>query len=61
MNIANKIMNFINDERGGEGIEYTLIVFVIAGGAAIGIMLLKVATQAKTTDLTDSVIMIDIS
>ena len=61
MNMANKIMNFIKDERGGEGVEYTLIVVLVAGGAAIGIMLLKVATQAKTTDLTDSVIMIDIS
>jgi Flp pilus assembly pilin Flp len=59
MTIANKIMNFIKDERGGEGVEYTLIVVVVAGGAAIGIMFLKVATQAKTTQLTSSVMNVD--
>jgi len=56
MNVANKIMNFIKDERGGEGVEYTLIVVLVAGGAAAGLMLLKVATQVKTTQLTNSVI-----
>lgn len=55
MNIANKIMNFINDERGGEGVEYPLVTVVVAGGAAAGVMALKVATQAKTSQLTDAV------
>jgi Flp pilus assembly pilin Flp len=55
MNIANKIMNFIKDERGGEGVEYPLVTVVVAGGAATGVMALKVATQAKTTALTASV------
>jgi Flp pilus assembly pilin Flp len=55
MNIANKIMNFIKDERGGEGVEYPLITVVVAGGAAAGVMTLKGATQAKTTQLTNSV------
>jgi Flp pilus assembly pilin Flp len=55
MNIANKIMNFIKDERGGEGVEYPLVTVVVAGGAAAGVMALKTATQAKTTQLTTSV------
>ena len=55
MNIANKIMNFIKDERGAEGVEYPLVTVVVAGGAATGVMALKVATQAKTTALTASV------
>jgi Flp pilus assembly pilin Flp len=55
MNIANKIMNFIKDERGGEGVEYPLVTVVVAGGAAAGVMALKTATQAKTTQLTNSV------
>jgi Flp pilus assembly pilin Flp len=48
-------MNFIKDERGGEGVEYPLITVVVAGGAAAGVTALKVATQAKTTALTSSV------
>jgi Flp pilus assembly pilin Flp len=48
-------MNFIKDERGGEGVEYPLVTVVVAGGAATGVMALKVATQAKTTALTASV------
>ena len=55
MSFANKIMNFIMDERGGEGVEYPLITVVVAGGAAAGVTALKVATQAKTTALTASV------
>jgi Flp pilus assembly pilin Flp len=55
MNIANKIMTFIKDERGGEGVEYPLVTVVVAGGAAAGVMALKTATQAKTTQLTNSV------
>jgi Flp pilus assembly pilin Flp len=55
MSIANKIMNFIKDERGGEGVEYPLITVVVAGGAAAGVTALKVATQAKTTALTTAV------
>ena len=55
MSIANKIMNFIKDERGGEGVEYPLITVVVAGGAATGVMALKSATQDKTADLTASV------
>ena len=55
MNIANKIMNFLKDERGGEGVEYPLVTVVVAGGAAAGVMALKTATQAKTTQLTNSV------
>ena len=46
MSIANKIMNFIKDERGGEGVEYPLITVVVAGGAAAGVTALKEATQA---------------
>jgi Flp pilus assembly pilin Flp len=48
-------MNFIMDERGGEGVEYPLITVVVAGGAATGVMALKGATQDKTADLTLSV------
>ena len=55
MKIANKIMNFIKDERGGEGVEYPLITVVVAGGAAAGVMALKEATKVKTADLTASV------
>ena len=55
MSIANKIMNFIKDERGGEGVEYPLITVVVAGGAAAGVMALKEATKVKTGDLTTSV------
>ncbi len=42
-------------ERGGEGVEYPLVTVVVAGGAAAGVMALKTATQAKTTQLTNSV------
>ena len=59
MNIANKIMNFIKDERGAEGVEYPLIAVVVGGGAAAGVTALKEATQAKTTLLTTSVTNVD--
>ena len=36
MNIANKIMNFIKDERGAEGVEYPLIAVVVGGGSSRG-------------------------
>jgi Flp pilus assembly pilin Flp len=61
MNIANKIMNFIKDERGGEGVEYPLIAVVVAGGAAAGVTALKEATQSKTTALTTAVTEVGIS
>ena len=59
MSIANKIMNFIKDERGGEGVEYPLITVVVAGGAAAGVTALKLATQDKTRLLTDTVTEVD--
>ena len=61
MNIANKIMNFIKDERGGEGVEYPLIAVVVAGGAAAGVTALKEATQSKTSALTTAVTEVGIS
>jgi Flp pilus assembly pilin Flp len=48
-------MNFIKDERGGEGVEYPLITVVVAGGAAAGMMALKDATQTKTDVMVDTV------
>ena len=59
MSIANKIMNFIMDERGGEGVEYPLITVVVAGGAAACVMALKEATQTKTSALTNAVTNVD--
>ncbi len=61
MSIANKIMNFIKDERGGEGVEYPLIAVVVAGGAAAGVTALKEATQSKTSALTTAVTEVGIS
>ena len=61
MNIANKIMNFIKDELGGEGVEYPLIAVVVAGGAAAGVTALKEATQSKTSALTTAVTEVGIS
>jgi Flp pilus assembly pilin Flp len=61
MNIANKIMNFIKDERGAEGVEYPLIAVVVGGGAAAGVTALKEATQDKTTLLTTQVTNVGIS
>ena len=61
MNIANKIMNFIKDERGGEGVEYPLIAVGVAGGAAAGVTALKEATQSKTSALTTAVTEVGIS
>ena len=61
MSIANKIMNFIKDERGAEGVEYPLIAVVVGGGAAAGVTALKEATQEKTTLLTTQVTNVGIS
>ena len=54
-------MNFIKDERGGEGVEYPLIAVVVAGGAAAGVTALKEATQSKTSALTTAVTEVGIS
>ena len=51
MSIANKIMNFIKDERGAESVEYALTSTVIGGGVAVGLTATKVLLQAKSTDM----------
>ncbi|RLS46098.1 MAG: hypothetical protein DWH86_03680 [Planctomycetota bacterium] len=60
MNIANKIMNFIKDERGSEGVEYPIIVLVTAGGGAAGMMELKDATQDQTDSMINVVTHVDV-
>ena len=59
MNIANKIMNFIKEERGGEGVEYPLVAVTVAGGAAAGVTALKNATQTKTGELVTKMTEVD--
>ena len=51
MTIANKIKNFIKDERGAESIEYALTSTVIGGGVAAGLTLTKDLLQEKSGDM----------
>ena len=51
MSIANKIMNFIKDERGAESIEYALTSTVIGAGVAVGLTQTKDLLQAKSADM----------
>jgi Flp pilus assembly pilin Flp len=46
MSIANKIMNFIKDERGAEVTEFAVVTLVVAGGATVGMQ----ATRDKLAD-----------
>jgi Flp pilus assembly pilin Flp len=55
MTIANKIMNFIKDERGAECIEYALTSVVIGGGTAAGLTATKDLLQSKSTDMRDAI------
>jgi Flp pilus assembly pilin Flp len=55
MSIANKIMNFIKDERGAEGAEYPIIALVTAGGSVVAIKGLNAATKQGTENLTDKI------
>ena len=55
MSIANKIMNFIKDERGAESIEYALTSTVIGAGVAVGLTETKDLLQAKSADMRDAI------
>ncbi len=55
MSIANKIMNFIKDERGSECIEYALTSVVIGGGTAAGLTATKDLLQSKSSDMRDAI------
>jgi len=55
MTIANKIMNFIKDERGAECIEYALTSVVIGGGTAAGLTATKDLLQSKSEDMRDAI------
>jgi Flp pilus assembly pilin Flp len=55
MTIANKIMNFIKDERGAECIEYALTSVVIGGGTAAGLTATKDLLQTKSTSMRDAI------
>jgi Flp pilus assembly pilin Flp len=55
MSIANKIMNFIKDERGAECIEYALTSVVIGGGTAAGLTATKDLLQQKSGDMRDAI------
>ena len=55
MSIANKIMNFIKDERGAESIEYALTSTTIGAGVAVGLTATKDLLQAKSADMRDAI------
>ena len=55
MTIANKIMNFIKDERGAECIEYALTSVVIGGGTAAGLTATKDLLHTKSVDMRDAI------
>ena len=50
-NIATKIINFINDERGAESVEFGIVTVTIAGGAAAGLTATKNKLQEKNSDM----------
>ena len=55
MSIANKIMNFIKDERGAEVTEFAVVTLVVATGAAASIKKTSNAISEKNDDMVAAI------
>jgi Flp pilus assembly pilin Flp len=55
MSIANKIMNFIKDERGAEVTEFAVVTLVVATGAATSIKKTSNAISDKNDDMVAAI------